>query len=85
MKTAMQELITEMKYLETYPMTSFVIKLATRLLEKEKEQILNARLNGFMISAEGWNGEYPEMKYTEVIREIKNEEYYNETYNQNEG
>jgi len=47
MKTAMQELITEMKYLETYPtMTSFVIKLATRLLEKEKEQICNAYTDG---------------------------------------
>ena len=80
MKTAMQVLITELKYVEEWPMISGIIKRANDLLEKEKEQILNARLNGFMISAEGWNGEYPEMKYTEMIREIKNEEYYNETY-----
>lgn len=65
MKTAMQELITEMKYLETYPMTSFVIKLATRLLEKEKEQITKA--------------------YNSAIPFKFGEEYYNQTYNQNEG
>jgi len=69
MKTAMQELITEMKYLETYPMTSFVIKLATRLLEKEKEQIENA----YWVS-------YKEGQYS---GDKTAEEYYNETYFQN--
>ena len=44
--TAMQKLIQEMKYLESYPMTSFVIRLATDLLEKEKEQICNAYTDG---------------------------------------
>ena len=47
----------------------------------EKEQIIDARANGFISSAEGWNGEVPCMKWTEVIRETKCEEYYNETYN----
>ena len=65
----MQELITEMKYLETYPMTSFVIKLATRLLEKEKEQIENA----YWVS-------YKEGQYS---GDKTAEEYYNETYFQN--
>jgi len=69
MKTAMQELITEMKYLETYPMTSFVIKLATRLLEKEKEQIENAYWASYK------EGQYSGDKTAE--------EYYNETYFQN--
>ena len=79
MKTAMQELILQLP--NEFIFDNPIIILDA--LKKEKEQILNARLNGFMISAEGWNGEYPEMKYTEVIREIKNEEYYNQTYNQN--
>ena len=65
----MQELITEMKYLETYPMTSFVIKLATRLLEKEKEQIENAYWASYK------EGQYSGDKTAE--------EYYNETYFQN--
>jgi hypothetical protein len=49
--------------------------------QMEKEQIIDARANGFISSAEGWNGEVPCMKWTEVIRETKCEEYYNETYN----
>jgi hypothetical protein len=48
--------------------------------QMEKEQIKDARANGFIISAEGWNGEVPCMKWSEVIRETKCEEYYNETY-----
>jgi len=48
--------------------------------QMEKEQIIDARANGFIISAEGWNGEVPCMKWSEVIRETKCEEYYNETY-----
>jgi hypothetical protein len=83
MKTAMQELIDKIKEAVPYFKMSIYQENFDKALQKEKEQILNARLNGFMISAEGWNGEYPEMKYTEMIREIKNEEYYNETYNQN--
>ncbi len=48
--------------------------------QMEKEQIIEARANGFISSAEGWNGEVPCMKWTEVIRETKCEEYYNQTY-----
>jgi len=33
-----------------------------------------------MSSAEGWNGEIPCMKWSELVRETKCEEYYNETY-----
>ena len=46
----------------------------------EKEQIIDARVSGFASSAEGWNGEVPCMKWSEMVRETKCEEYYNETY-----
>lgn len=42
MKTAMQELISELKRIDDYPMMPFVIRIATDLLEKEKEQIIEA-------------------------------------------
>jgi hypothetical protein len=48
--------------------------------QMEKEQIIDARVSGFASSAEGWNGEYPSMKWSEMVRETKCEEYYNETY-----
>ena len=48
--------------------------------EIEKEQIIDARVSGFASSAEGWNGEIPCMKWSEMVRETKCEEYYNETY-----
>ena len=47
----------------------------------EKEQILDARIDGFMISGEGWNGEYGTTAEIPLSDEIKNEQYYNETYN----
>ena len=84
MKTAMQELIDELKLIEAYPMSPLVLRLAEELLEKEKQQILDARLDGFVISGEGWNGEYPfEGKtYKEIALKINNEEYYKITYDQ---
>ena len=42
----------------------------------EREQIIEARNNGFMASGEGWNGEYG----IEDIQEIKSEQYYHETF-----
>ena len=50
--------------------------------EMEKEQILDARLDGFKISAEGWNGEYPFEGVTDyyIMLDINNEQYYNETF-----
>jgi hypothetical protein len=49
----------------------------------EKEQIEKARLDGFKISAEGWNGEYPFeiCDDNNISQEIDNIKYYNETYN----
>ena len=41
MKTAMQELIDELKLIEAYPMNPLVLRIATDLLEKEKEQMID--------------------------------------------
>ena len=46
MKTAMQELIDELKLIEAYPMSPLVLRMAEDLLEKEKEQICNAYIEG---------------------------------------
>ena len=58
--------------------------ITNELIQKEKEQIIEARLDGFKISGEGWNGEYPfEGKSDkEINTRIDNEGYYNQTYNQ---
>jgi hypothetical protein len=44
--TAMQELIDEIKLIESYPMNPLVLRIATDLLEKEKEQIQKAFSDG---------------------------------------
>jgi hypothetical protein len=67
MKTAMQELIDELKLIEAYPMNPLVLRIATDLLEKEKEQIIKAMNYGLGNEKEIELGEY----------------YYNQTYNQN--
>ena len=68
----MQELISELKRVEDYPMMPFVIRMATDLLEKEKEQIIKARIDG-------------DENYSLVggKRYEYAEQYYNQTYNQN--
>jgi len=54
------------------------------LLKMEKEQIKNALEEGFMWSAEGWNGEMLEYyKDGNEILESHKEEYYNEEYGKN--
>jgi hypothetical protein len=70
MKTAMQELI-EWYYKEHFVKTTFHIQLLNKfekLLEKEKEQIINA--------AKSCN-------YIGGATDIEAEKYYNQTYNQN--
>ena len=58
-------------------------KVLEKAKEMEKQQIMDARLNGFMISGEGYNGEYPyEGQDKNIIStEIDNEQYYNQTFN----
>jgi hypothetical protein len=68
MKTAMQELIDELKLIEAYPMSPLVLRMAEDLLEKEKEQIIDAYYGNI-------DGVYG---YREA-----GEQYYNQTYNQN--
>lgn len=77
-QTAVEWLLQQMNTLEWMSITRFdIIKQAKQM---EKEQIIDARVSGFASSAEGWNGEYPSMKWSEMVRETKCEEYYNKTY-----
>jgi hypothetical protein len=55
MKTAMQELIDELKLIEAYPMSPLVLRMANDLLEKEKQQIINACWYGHDIKHEYFN------------------------------
>jgi hypothetical protein len=83
MKTAMQELIDEMDIIkgqlwkeglkDKSTMISDMIKKAVDKLEKEKEQIMNDYDKGSDV-----NDDLKPLYGTP-------EEYYNETYNQNEG
>jgi hypothetical protein len=74
MKTVLQELISELKRVEDYPMMSFVIKTANDLLEKEKQQIMKANMDGYK---EGCTF------HSFGHRPLTTEEYYRQTYNQN--
>jgi hypothetical protein len=47
MRTAMQELIDELERVRSMTNMNFVIRIATDLLEKEKEQIMKAYCDGF--------------------------------------
>jgi len=69
MKTAMQELIDELERVRSMTNMNFVIRIATDLLEKEKQQIIDASSNHC----------YP----TEGEALMYAEQYYNQTYNQN--
>jgi hypothetical protein len=48
--------------------------------EMEKQQIIDARNDGFMASGEGWNGEYGIEDFNSLTKEIKSEQYYKEKY-----
>jgi hypothetical protein len=67
MKTVLQELISELKRVEDYPMMSFVIKTANDLLEKEKQQIIDAYNNGQQIPP----FEYAEQYYNQTYNQNK--------------
>jgi hypothetical protein len=83
MRTAIQELIEwTNQYKGQMISADQVVLQAHKLLEKEKEQIIDAYVKGFDISAEGWNGEYGIKDFNNIKEEIKAEEYYNQTYNQ---
>jgi hypothetical protein len=66
MTTPIQELIKELKYVQEFPMISGIIKRAELLLEKEKEQIIDAYRSG----------------HSDRSFEKYNPYFYEETYNQ---
>ena len=79
MKTAMQELIEylESRYFE-YEISSILLK-SKELLEKEKEQIMNAYCDGAKGGANGNKGQH-ENGWVSI--QMRNK-YFNQTYNQN--
>lgn len=79
-QTAVQYLRSEIKDKDNGEIPKWVYKFIDDAILKEKEQIIDARISGFASSAEGWNGEIPCMKWSEMVRETKCEEYYNETF-----
>lgn len=85
MKTAMQELIEAIELItKKYKRglsTEEILDMCNNQLDKEKEQIIDAYVKGFDISAEGWNGEYGIEDFNNIKEEIKAEQYYNQTYN----
>jgi len=72
----MQELIEWIEQRFNNPQETEVFKKATELLEKEKEQIIDAHL-------EGWSDAYDYLKLDSNEQARQAEDYYNETYNQN--
>ena len=75
MKTAMQELIEWMeKDLENGKKTiGNILEKSNKLLEKEKEQIINAHTNAYLIGEDNISVEDANKA---------SEQYYNQTYNQ---
>ena len=74
MKTAMQELIEELKRVQLMTNMNFVIRIASDLLEKEKEQIINA----FEVGYKSCDID----EAFEIDRKLASgEKYYNKTYN----
>jgi len=70
MKTAMQELLDELKeYQLEFNIPIEAIDMCESQLNVEKEQIIDARNDGIVSNIKGYC--------------ISNEEYYNQTYNQN--
>jgi len=79
-QTAVEYLIDNIHLLHSTKWNEIVINAKAM----EKDQILMSRLNGFKISAEGWNAEWPfEGNDDSIIsKDIENEQYYIQTYQQ---
>jgi len=84
----MQELIDELERVRLMTNMNFVIRIATDLLEKEKEQIIDAG-NACSIKTIVHREKLDEMSDDELRVSLVEdtisygEEYYNQTYNQN--
>ena len=85
MKTAMQELITHLEMLKSrVDMVDInsLIDYANSSLEKEKEQIIDARNNGIEYQKSFFNHfANGFMRTDDRFNFINTEEYYNQTYN----
>lgn len=80
-QTAVEWLESELDWLSNYMMDEHKEQLFNQAKAMEKEQIKDACEEGFMWSAEGWNGELISYyKDGEETLESFKEEYYNETY-----
>ena len=81
MKTAVEWLVNEMRaYDWWYLPESLKEDIIQQAKAIEKEQIIEARNNGFIASGEGWNGEYGIEDMNLLTKEIKSEQYYHETF-----
>jgi RecG-like helicase len=63
MKTPMQELIEELESIKDYKYKELTIRLVKEKLEKEKEQIMNAFLQGKVNKSKDWAIEYYNQTY----------------------
>ena len=75
--TAIEFLADNLHYLHSTKWDDILIKAK----EMEKQQIIEARNDGFKVSGEGFNGEYGIEDFNFLTEEIKSEQYYNETFN----
>ena len=76
MKTAMQELIEfiELNIDDNDFIKHQVLEEADKALEKEKEQIINAHING--------QSEFDMLQFRDINKTLS-DNYYNQTYNKN--
>lgn len=76
MKTALQELIEfiELNIDDNDFIKHQVLEEADKALEKEKEQIINAHING--------QSEFDMLQFRDINKTLS-DNYYNQTYNQN--
>jgi len=70
----MQELIDELKLIEAYPMSPLVLRMATDLLEKEKEQMIVFGKKMQLVQHVSYDDD--------ITYCFEPEQYYNQTYNQ---
>ena len=83
MKTAMQELIDELERVRSMTNMNFVIRIATDLLQKEKEQIITDYSNG-LLYALGYKHQDKNIDYGVTMQsKAEADIYYNQTYDQN--
>ena len=82
MKTAVELLERQIldNWMDILIVKVYIGDLFEQAKEMEKKQVIEARNNGFMASAEGWNGEYGIKDFNLLTEEIKSEEYFNKTF-----